>query len=57
MQDTDWAYIIYEFAMNYSIESLRSGYQAQKEKEKQSVDNDLLRQLGYSEDSISQRRI
>jgi len=41
--------------MNYSVESLRKGYQDNLKKEAEKVDDDVLRKLGYSETSIRNR--
>ena len=50
-QDLDWNYIIYEFNMNYSLDSIRLAYQKTK-KESEKPTNDLLRELGYTDDDL-----
>lgn len=51
-EDEHLDFLLYDFAMNYSIDSLRIGYMKWKEKENSEVDDDLLRELGYSEEDI-----
>ena len=38
--------------MNYDKLGIRDAYQKQKEKKRQEVDDDTLRELGYSEEDI-----
>ena len=38
--------------MNYDKFGIRDAYQKQKEKKKHDVDDDTLRELGYSEEDI-----
>ena len=52
-RDDEWLAINYEFAMNYSIESLRKGYAEFMEERKKKTSNELLRELGYTEDDIA----
>lgn len=52
-RDEDWEFIVFEYAMNFSIESLREAYRKQKEDEKNAVDAETLRMLGYSEEAIA----
>lgn len=52
IDDENYDFLVYDFAMNYSMDSLRQGYFKWKEKEDSKVDDDLLRELGYSEDDI-----
>ena len=54
-RDADWDFIMFEYAMNYSNKQLREAYRKHKENEKNAVDVDTLRKLGYSEESILQR--
>lgn len=56
LQDSDWSFIVYEFTMNYSIDSLRQAYREYLKKENEKVNNEMLRKLGYSEESISKRK-
>lgn len=51
-EDEDLDFLLYDFAMNYSIDSLRTGYNKWMENENSKVDDDLLRELGYSEEDI-----
>lgn len=51
-RDDEWLHIIYEFAMNYSVDSLRKGYFENQKAEKEKASNELLRNLGYSESDI-----
>lgn len=55
-QDDDWNYIIYEFAMNYNLETFRRFYGDMKKKEKEKVDAEKMRKLGYSEEQIARTR-
>ena len=50
--DENYNFLLYDFAMNYSLDSLRTGYQEWKKKEQAQIDDDLLRELGYSEEDI-----
>lgn len=53
LMDNDWNYIVFEFNMNYTMESVRNGYLEAKKKEKESeVDIDLMRELGFSDADI-----
>lgn len=52
LMDDDWCYIIFEFVMNYSIDSFRTSYAKNKEDESKKVKADTLRKLGYSEEQI-----
>lgn len=51
-QDDDWYFIMFEFAMNYSLDSIRIAYAKQHEEEKKKVNAEKLRALGYSEEQI-----
>ena len=55
LQDDDWSFIVSEFALNYSLDSIRFAYQKNKEDEKKKVDADKLRELGFSEEMINKR--
>lgn len=52
LQDSLYYYIWFEFLMNYDKLGIRDAYQKQKEKKRQEVDDDTLRELGYSEEDI-----
>lgn len=52
LQDDLYYYIWFEFLMNYDKFGIRDAYQKQKEKKKHDVDDDTLRELGYSEEDI-----
>lgn len=54
-QDSDWEYIVFEFAMNFTLDGVRAAYQKQKEQEANYVDDETLRKLGYSEEAIMNR--
>lgn len=56
LQDDDWSFIVCEFALNYSMDSIRWSYNNHKESEKKKVDADKLRELGYSEDVIARSK-
>lgn len=56
LQDDDWCYIICEFALNYSMESIRYSYNKSKETNKNKVNADVLRELGYSEEDIAKSK-
>lgn len=55
--DEDWAYIVSEFALNYSVDSMRYAYLKAKEENKTKVDADKLRELGYTEEQIAKTNI
>jgi hypothetical protein len=55
-QDDDWADIVYDFSMNFSIDSARAGYQKIQEKEKSRVSRNELRAAGYTEEDIARGR-
>ncbi len=55
LMDRDYNYIMYEFNMNYSLESLRRGYLKAQKEEKERVSDDVLRSLGYSDSDILKR--
>lgn len=57
LQDDDWNFIVCEFALNYSIDSIRWSYNKYKEESKKKVDADKLRELGYSEDVIARSKL
>lgn len=57
LQDSDWTFIVCEFALNYSLDSIRFAYQKHKEEENKKVDADKLRELGYTEEMIAKRKI
>lgn len=52
-QDLDWAEIVYDFSMNFTPDSARSGYFKIKEQEKNKASKDDLRAAGYSEEDIA----
>lgn len=54
-RDADWEFIVFEYTMNFSVEQLKEAYKKQKEEEKNAVDADTLRKLGYSEEAILNR--
>lgn len=56
LQDDDWEFIVFEFNMNYSVDSMRSAYQEAIKKEKSHVDDDLLISLGYTDKDLLERR-
>ena len=55
-RDKDWEYIMFEYAMNFSLGSIREGYRQCKQKKAQEVDDNTLRELGYSEEDILRGR-
>lgn len=55
--DDDYAYICGEFALNYSVDAMRYTYLEAKEKAKNEVDADKLRELGYTEEQIAKTKI
>lgn len=57
LQDDDWTFIVCEFALNYSIDSIRYSYNKHKEDEKNKVNADKLRELGYSEEMIAKSKL
>lgn len=56
LMDDDYNYIIFEFQMNYTIDSVRHGYIENQKKQKERVQDDLLRKLGYSDSDILKRK-
>lgn len=50
--DDDWHYIVYEFNMNYTEDMLREGYHEMKQKAEQIPDDDILRELGYTDEDL-----
>lgn len=53
--DCDFNYIIFEYMMNYSVDSLRMSYHQAKKKEKERPSDDLLLELGYSLETVARR--
>lgn len=53
--DWDYNYIVFEYFMNYSLESLRTSYHKAKKQEQERVSDDLLLELGYSMDDVAGR--
>lgn len=51
MDDT-WNYIVFQFIMNYTEESIRHGYLEAKKKNADNADDELLAELGYSDEDI-----
>lgn len=56
LQDDLYYYIWFEFLMNYDKFDVREAYQKERQKQKESVDADELRALGYSEEDIRNAR-
>lgn len=56
LMDDDWCYLIFEFAMNYTTESIRYSYHKQKENDGKKVNADVLRKLGYTEEQIQKSK-
>lgn len=54
-RDDIWAGVVYEIAMNYSLESLRYGYGEEKKRKKggERTTSDKMRLLGFSEEDIA----
>lgn len=50
--DDDWNYIVFQFIMNYTEESIRHGYLDAKNKRSQNASDELLAKLGYSDADI-----
>lgn len=48
--DDDFNYIVFEFCMNFSLESVRSAYF--ENKKNKPVSENILRELGYDDDDI-----
>ena len=57
LQDDLYYYIWFEFLMNYDKLGVRDAYQREKEKRKNDVDAETLRELGYSEEDIAKARM
>ncbi len=45
--------MLYDFVMTHDIDGMRLGYQKSMEAQGKKIDNDLLRELGYSEEDIA----
>lgn len=56
LMDDDYNYIIFEFQMNYTIESIRHGYIENRKKQNDRVKDELLKKLGYSDSDILNRK-
>lgn len=50
--DEDYTYILFEFNMNFTIDSIRSGYNENKKKQTENDNDDILAELGYSDEDI-----
>lgn len=57
LQDDIYYFIWFEFLMNYDKMGIRDAYQREKEKERNAVDADELRALGYSEEDIAKAQL
>lgn len=51
--DENYNFMLYDFVMTHDIDSLRRGYQKSMEEQSKRIDNELLRELGYSEEDIA----
>lgn len=51
-RDEDWEFIVFEYAMNFSVSELKERYMRHRREEANAVDADTLRMLGYSEEDI-----
>lgn len=52
LQDEVYYYVWFEYLMNFDKEKVRLAYHKEKENEKNAVDAEELRALGYSEEDI-----
>lgn len=52
LQDDIYYLVWFEFLMNYDKYGVRDAYQKEKEKQRNAVDEETLRELGYSEEDI-----
>lgn len=52
LQDDDWNYIVFEFSMNFTLDSIRTAYFKEKEEKEKMLDNDTLRALGYTDEDL-----
>lgn len=52
LMDDDYNYIIFEFQMNYTADSIRAGYYKIKKDKENKASDELLHQLGYSDQDI-----
>ena len=57
LQDELYYNIWFEFLMNYDKIDVRNAYQKQKETERNSVNAEDLRALGYSEEDIAKAQL
>lgn len=55
--DEFYNFMLYDFVMNYSLETMRQGYVDTLEKKNNKIDNELLRKLGYSEEDIAKNTV
>ncbi|MBO7518506.1 MAG: hypothetical protein J6T31_05290 [Methanobrevibacter sp.] len=53
LQDEIYYLIWFEFLMNYDKYGVRDAYQKEIEKKRNAVDEETLRELGYTEDDIN----
>lgn len=56
LMDYDWQYIVYMFNMNYTPESMRTAYHKEEKRKSQIASDDLLRDLGYSDKDILEKK-
>ena len=56
LQDELYYYIWFEFLMNFDKSSIKEAYHKELERQRNAVDEDELRALGYSEEDIQKAR-
>ena len=57
LQDELYYHIWFEFLMNYDKLGIRDAYQKEKERQKNAVNAEELRALGYSEEDIAKAQM
>lgn len=57
LQDEIYYYVWFEFLMNYDKIGIRDAYQEMKQKDKNKVNAEELRALGYSEEDIQKAQL
>lgn len=57
LQDEIYYNVWFEYLMNFDKLGIRKAYQDYKEKKKNAVDAETLRQLGYSEEDINKAQL
>ena len=57
LMDEDYQYIMFEFNMNYTVEGVRHGYLKHKEEKNKIPTDELMAELGYSDEDVLNREV